>query len=232
MHTNDGHRQRVKERFRKEGLDHFDEVHALELLLFYAKPRVDTKPLARALLDRFGSFSQVLEATPVELEGVEGVGENISTFLMLVREAGRYYQISSESPRVALKTPEEYGKYMVSRFYGRRNETVFMLCLDAKGKLLNCQMIGEGDVNSANIPVRKMVELALAANATVVVLGHNHPSGYAVPSIEDKMTTANLATALGAMGIVLADHIIVADGDYISMVQSKMHDPREYCSLL
>lgn len=232
MHTNDGHRQRVKDRFRKEGLDHFDEVHALELLLFYAKPRVDTKPLARALLNRFGSFAQVLEATPIELESVEGVGENVSTFLTLVRESGRYYQISRNAVPEILTSSDEYGRYMVDRFYGRRNETVFLVCLDAKGKVLNCHMVGEGDVNSASIPVRKLVELALGSNASTVVLAHNHPSGVAVPSWEDKATTDNLAKTLGAMDIVLADHIVVADGDFTSMVQSRMYDPSAYCALV
>jgi DNA repair protein RadC len=83
-------------------------------------------------------------------------------------------------------------------------------------------------VNSANIPIRRMVELALAANATSVVLAHNHPSGIAVPSREDVLTTRQLATALGAMDIILADHIVVADEDFVSMVQSNYYEPRNY----
>ena len=99
MHTAAGHRQRVKDRFRKEGLDSFDEVHALELLLFYAAPRIDTKPLARSLLDRFGSLALVLEATEAELMAVPGVGENVATYLTLITAAGRYYQMCrSERP--------------------------------------------------------------------------------------------------------------------------------------
>ena len=90
MRTDAGHRQRMKDRFRNEGLDHFDEVHVLELLLFYAVPQKDTKPLARALLDRFGSLPLVLEATVQELMTVPGVGENIATFLSLITAAGRY----------------------------------------------------------------------------------------------------------------------------------------------
>ena len=100
--------------------------------------------------------------------------------------------------------------------------------MDAKCKLLSCTMVGEGDVNSANIPIRRMVEIALAANATSVVLAHNHPSGIAVPSREDVLTTRQLATALGAMDIILADHIVVADEDFVSMVQSNYYDPRNY----
>ena len=99
-------------------------------------------------------------------------------------------------------------------------ETVFLLCLDAKCKVLCCREIGQGSVNSAGISVRKIVEVALGANATTVVLAHNHPSGLALPSAEDIQTTRRVAAALKAVEVHLADHIVVADGDYVSMVQS------------
>ena len=228
MHSEKDHRQRVKARFHNEGLDHFDPVHALELLLFYAIPQKDTKPLARALLDRFGSYTGVMEAGAAELEAVEGIGPAAATFLNLVHAAGRYYQVQKAAEEKILDDVEKYGHYLLQRFYGTRRETVYLLCLDAKCKLLGCAMVGEGDVNSANIPIRRMVELALAANATSVVLAHNHPSGIAVPSREDVITTRQLATALGAMDIMLADHIVVADEDFVSMVQSRYFNPRDY----
>ena len=228
MHTELGHRDRVKERFRKEGLDSFDPVHVLELLLFYAVPRKDTKDMARALLDHFGSYTAVLEASAAELEAVPGVGKNIATYLTMLTAAGRYYQVEKAARETILDGTEKYGDYLLQRFYGRRMETVFLLCLDAKCKVLSCQMVGEGDVNSANIPMRRMVEIALAANATTVVLAHNHPSGLAIPSREDVVTTRQLAAALGAMDIALADHVVVADGDYVSMVQSGYYNPREF----
>ena len=226
MNTDAGHRQRVKERFRAEGLDNFDEVHALELLLFYAIPRKDTKPLARALLDRFGSLALVLEASVEELEKVDGVGENVSTFLKLATAMGRYYQVSRTMDVKILNTTDACGMYLTDRFYGRNNETVFLLCLDAKCKLLCCRKVGEGDVNSANIPVRRVVEIALSVNATTVVLAHNHPSGIAIPSAEDVLTTEKIARALAAMDIILTDHIVVADGDYVSLAQSGLYRPR------
>lgn len=231
MHTDAGHRQRVKDRFRKEGLDSFDEVHALELLLFYAIPRIDTKPLARSLLDRFGSFALVLEATPEELMAVPGIGEETATFLSLVTAAGRYYQKCRTDRPVILDSVEKYGNYLSDLFFGKTNETVFALCLDAKCKVLCCREVGEGDVNSANVPVRRVVGIALGVNATTVILAHNHPSGFAVPSAEDVDTTERLASALGAMDIVLADHVVVSDGDFVSMAQSGWYDPRHFCRL-
>ncbi len=228
MHSDAGHRERVKERFRQEGLDNFADVHVLELLLFYAVPRKDTKDLARALLDRFGSFTAVLEASAAELEAVPGMGKNIATYLTMLTAVGRYYKVEKSRQDTILDSTDKYGHYLLQRFYGRRMETVYLLCLDAKCKVLGCQLVGEGDVNSANIPMRRMVEIALATNATTVVLAHNHPSGLAIPSREDVMTTRQLASALGAIDIVLADHVVVADGDFVSMVQSGYYNPREF----
>lgn len=232
MHTAAGHRQRVKDRFRKEGLDSFEEVHALELLLFYAIPQRDTKGLARALLDRFGSLPLVLEATAEELMSVPGVGENVATYLNLIMAAGRYYALRKADRPVILDSTNKYGSYLVDYFMGVRNETVYVVCLDAKCKVLCCQKVGEGDVNSANVPLRRVVEIALGANATTVILAHNHPSGVALPSAEDVQTTLRLASALGAMDIILIDHVIVADEDYVSLVQSRYYDPREYTRLI
>ena len=135
MSIHDGHRQRLKERFRREGLDNFDELYVLELLLFYCVPRMDTNPLAHRLLDSFGSLTAVLEASPEELEKVEGIGNNISTFLSLITQVGRYYQVKCSEPGDILRTIEQCGQYLVPYFYGRDNETVFMLCLDAKCKV-------------------------------------------------------------------------------------------------
>ncbi len=227
MSIHSGHRQRLKERFRAEGLDHFEQRHALELLLFYCVPRQDTAPLAHALLQHFGSLSQVLEATPEELEKIPGVGYNVSTLLTLIPELARYYLVNRSMNQVILNTTEQCGAYLLDHFHGRRNETVFMLCLDAKCKVLCCKEVGEGGVNSANVPIRRIVEMALGANATTVILAHNHPSGIAIPSDEDIHTTHRVALALEMVDIHLADHIVVADDDFVSMVQSGMYTPNE-----
>ena len=231
MSIHDGHRQRLRERFLREGLDNFDELQVLELLLFYCVPRQDTNPMAHALLERFGSLAQVLEADPAELRKVPGIGDNAATFLALVISASRYYQENKASSAVILPTIEQCGKYLLHRFHGRRNETVFLLCLDAKCKVLCCKEVGEGSVNSAAVPIRRIVEIALGANATSVILAHNHPSGLAIPSGEDVQTTRRLAAALDAVEIVLSDHIVVAEDDFVSMVQSGVYHP-DRCRVL
>ena len=225
MAIHDGHRQRLKERFSREGLDNFDELQVLELLLFYCIPRVDTNPLAHRLLDHFGSLSQVMEATEAELEKIPGMGHNAAIFLNLITAVGRYYLVNRSAQNTILGTTEQCGNYLIPYFYGRRNETVFLLCLDAKCKMLCCKEIGEGSVNSAGVPVRRIVETALGANATTVVLAHNHPSGLALPSSDDVQTTHRVASALDTVDIILADHIIVADDDFVSLVQSGFYRP-------
>ena len=230
MHS--GHRRRLKDRFEKEGLDNFEQHQVLELLLFYCVPRVDTNPIAHALLDRFGSLAQVLEAPASELMRVPGVGENTATFLTLINDVGRYYQVNRAARPTILTTVEQCGNYLVPRFYNRRNETVFLLCLDAKCKVLCCKEVGEGSVNSAAVPIRRLVEMALGANATSVVIAHNHPSGFALPSDEDVCTTRRLALALAAVEIQLVDHIVVAEDDYVSMLQSGVYHPEECVPLV
>ena len=220
MPIHDGHRERMKKRFLEEGLDGFTQIQALELLLFYCIPQKDTNPLAHALLDRFGSLSQVLEAPVEELRKVPGVGAHTAIFLHLITEAGRFYLVNRSSQESILPSLESCAEFMLPFFFGRKVETVFLLCLDAKCKVLCCKEIGEGSVNAAGISVRRVVETALNAGASTVVLAHNHPSGLALPSAEDIQTTRRVALALSAVEIHLADHIVVADGDYVSMVQS------------
>ena len=220
MSIHEGHRQRLKERFRSEGLDSFTDVQVLELALFYCIPRKDTNPIAHALLEHFGSLSQVLEASVEELQKVNGISENAAVYLSMLTQIGRYYLVDRSQREVILPTIDKCGAYLVPYFFGRPTETVFLLCLDAKCKVLCCREVGQGSVNSAGISVRKIVETALGANATTVVMAHNHPSGLALPSPEDIQTTRRVAAALQAVEVNLADHIVVADGDYVSMRQS------------
>ena len=215
-----GHRERLKLRFLESGLDSFTDVQALELLLFYAIPQKDTNPIAHALLDRFGSLSQVLDADVEELKKVPGISDHTASLLRLVTELARFYQVDSAQRTEVLTSLDACGAYLVPRFFGRKVETVFLLCLDAKCKVLCCREIGEGSVNAASISVRKVVEAALSANATTVVLAHNHPSGVALPSADDVQTTRRIAAALSAVEVQLIDHIVVAEGDFISMAQS------------
>lgn len=229
IHT--GHRQRMRQRFLEDGLEHFQQHEVLELLLFYCIPRQNTNGIAHALLERFGSIAGVFSAPVSELKKVPGMGDSAATYLSLVAAAARYYEVVRSNGDHPLNTIEECAEVIRPYFSARRNEMVYLLCLDAKGKAISCRLVGEGSVNSAAVPIRRIVEMALADNATSVVLAHNHPSGLAVPSGEDVQTTRRLSLALQTVDIHLVDHIVVADDDYVSMVQSGVFDPRD-CQLL
>ena len=226
MGMHDGHRQRVWERYLHEGLDHFSDVQVLEMLLFFAHARGDTNPIAHKLLNRFGSLHQVLEAPIEELQKVDGVGLKTARLIHFTTSLGRYYMVNRAMQNTVISSVEKCGEFLIPFFHGRRNETVYLLCMDAKCKLLCCREVSEGSVNSAAVSPRKVVEIALSVNAATVVLAHNHPSGIAVPSAEDVQTTYRMANALDGVQIILADHIIVAEGDFTSMVQSGYYDPR------
>ena len=222
----EGHRGRLKKRFQEEGLDHFHPHEVLELFLFYCLPRRDTNVLGHELIRQFGSLSGVLQAPRDELAKVPGIGKEAANFLSLIAQLERYYQ-QHQNDDVILSTLNDCGNYLKNCFLHRRNETVMMLCLDAKCKVICCKEVGEGSVNSAAVPIRRIVELALGVNATSVILAHNHPSGLAFPSDADVQTTRRLALALDAVEIVLADHIIVADDDFVSLRQSGRYYPEE-----
>lgn len=220
MSIHDGHRERMRRRFVLEGMDHFSKYEVLELLLYYAIPRKDTNLIAHALIDHFGTLPQVLEASVEELEQVSGISRNTAVLIKLVTEMGRAYMVKRAEENKELRTIKACGEYLKPYFFGRTIETVFLLCLDARCKVISCRKVGEGSVNSANVPIRRIVEMALGANATSVVLAHNHPSGIAVPSDEDVVTTHRVAAALRTVDVILVDHIVVADDDFVSMVHT------------
>ncbi len=220
MSVHDGHRERMKKRFSEHGLENFDDHSVLELLLFYALPRGDVNPIAHELMDRFGSLAAVFDAPADELSKVPGISANSALYIKLIPQVSRRYLMSRTSLEDILDSTEKAGRYLLPYFYAERDETVYMVCLDAKCKVLNCKLLFRGSVNSANVSIRKIVENALLYNSTSVILAHNHTSGIALPSQEDQQTTRRVESALSAVDIVLADHIIVADDDFVSLADN------------
>lgn len=221
MSFHEGHRLRLKQRYMEEGLDNFKEHEALEMLLFYCLSRKDTNELAHRLLEEFGNLPAVLAATPAQLANVAGIGEGTALYLSFINDFNRYTQVcKKEMECSALLSVEQCGEYLFPKFMGRRNEVVYLVCLDSKCKILGCKLLGEGSVNSAAVPIRRIVEHALNMNASTVVLAHNHPSGVALPSTDDVHTTRVLANALQAVDVLLADHIVFSDDEFVSMRQS------------
>ena len=220
MGVHDGHRKRLKTQFLIHGED-FHDHQLLELLLCYAIPQGDVNGLAHALLDQFGSLAGVFDALPPSLTRVDGVGEHTAVLLKLIPKlAGRYSTIRS-SPGDILASSRAARDYLLPYFQtGPRNEMVYLVCMDAKYKVLGCHKLGEGTVNAADIAPRRVVELALAHNASAVLLAHNHVSGLALPSNADLLTTETLARVLREVGVELADHLIFTEDDMVSLKDS------------
>lgn len=222
MSIHDGHREKMRQRFLTTGLEGFADHEALELLLYYALPRRDTNPIAHALLERFGSLERVLSAPAEELQQVEGIGPSAAALLRLAPQLTRKAKMSAAAAERVLDTSERIGTYFVDLFTAQSTEVMYQLCLDAKGKMLSCHKLGEGDISSVGLNLRRVVENALRSGAVLVALAHNHPSGLPFPSPEDRAATERAKEALDTVGVRLADHIIVADDDFISMRQSGM----------
>lgn len=227
MSIHEGHRKRIKERFRNEGLSFFNEHEILELLLCYCVPRCDVNETAHLLIDRFGTVGQVIQAPENELLKVEGVGKNITTFLALLNETHRHILVCESKKQRTLKSIADYASYLQKRFEGVHNEVAYLLCMDGKGTVIDCVMISEGSVNSTNISVRRVLDVAISNNAITAVLAHNHPGGLLVPSKEDVITTRYVAKALRMADVMLTDHIIISGRDYISMYQANMYRPND-----
>jgi len=222
METNEGHRQRLRDKFTNNGLDSFHDHEILELLLFYAIPRRNTNGIAHELIKAFGSLSDVLDAPIEKLKTVDGIGDNAATLLKLIPQLARRYSMSKGSFDNILDTTQRSGDYILPFFLSQRDEVVLLVCLDSKNKVLNAQIIHRGSVNSTDISLRKILETAFTYNATKVILAHNHPSGIALPSVEDIETTKYIRDALKILSIKLVDHIIVADGDFVSMADTNL----------
>jgi DNA repair protein RadC len=219
MGVHDGHRKKMRARFLETGLDAFADHEALELLLYYAIPRKDTNGIAHELMNRYGTLEAVLSAPVEDLMRVEGIGEQAAVLLKLVPKVVQKARLSANKDTI-LNSTERAGSFLLERFRGEKNEVIYQLCLDKKGKLLSCRRLNEGGADSSELNLRRLVENALLASASAVILSHNHPSGIALPSTEDYATTERVQEALRMVGVTLVDHIIVADDDFVSMADS------------
>ncbi len=216
----EGHRQRMRERFRSQGLDGFAQHETLELLLFYAIPQRNVNPLAHALIDRFGSLYNVLNATPEQLRQVDGVGEYAATFLSLVGSAPRQAERSRAGGREKLTTRKAAVNYCIRLLEGEKRELFYVICLNGQMETLGAALVAKGSISDVPAYPRIVLDAVLTRNAHGVLLCHNHPGGSLAPSQADLDATATLSRLLGEIEVTLVDHIIVSDGEALSMVRN------------
>jgi DNA repair protein RadC len=210
----------MKESFLAHGLEPMSDIGALELLLYYAIPRRNTNELAHALLDTFGSLDGVFHASKEELMTVPGIGDHAATLLTLVPQIVKKSAVSKTREIIQIRSSSEAGAYLLPRFQHEQDELLLMLCLDARRSVICCCEMAHGVVNSVEASTRRIVEKALKVKASAVIIAHNHPSGFAIPSREDDAFTKSLYDSLELVGVRFLDHIIVAGDDYVSLADT------------
>ena len=222
----EGHRQRLRRKYLEIGADKMKTHELLELFLFFAISRKDTNEIANKLLDTFGSLSAIFNASYDNLKNIEGIGDNASLLIKLFKDLFDVYNNNIDNNYdnngIILENTEDAGSFLLTKYGIQKKEIVVLLCLDEKRKLLSSTIIFEGSVNSVQVNIRKMLEQIIHNNAFYVIISHNHPSGLAIPSQKDIETTQKLCRTLNDVNVVLLDHIIIVEHDFVSMAQSNI----------
>ena len=212
-----GHRSRLRDRFRKSGADALPDYELLEMILFRALPRRDTKALAKQLLSQFGSFAEVINAPEPRLKEVKGVGEAVITEIKLIRAAALRLMKSEIIERPAFSSWSQVIDYVTAAQAYEKREQFRILFLDKKNHLIADEIQGVGTVDHTPVYVREVVRRALELSATAIVLVHNHPSGDPTPSRADIDMTRLIAEAGKPLGVKVHDHIIVGREGHSSL---------------
>ncbi|MGN0961387.1 MAG: RadC family protein [Christensenellales bacterium] len=221
-----GHRSRIRDRVRKEGLDSFQNYQVLEYALSFVIPYKDTNPLAHRLINKFGSLAGVLEANEEDLATVSGMGEVSAHFLANLINIFHYYEKDKVTSVATLTNPDETFNYIKPFLKGKLIEEMYLVCLTPNNKIVSVEKVAEGTANEAHIPVRVISDKMSRARVSNIVIAHNHPKGLIIPSDDDNRFTKALVTSLSINGCHLLDHIIIGDSDneYYSYRKSGLID--------
>ena len=212
-----GHRARLRERFAAAGPDALADDELLELLLFRALPRRDVKPIAKALIARFGSFAEVLAARPERLVEVDGIGDAVVHDLKVVEAAARRLARGAVRQRKVLSSWKEVLAYCRTAMAFAEREEFRILFLDKRNALIIDEVQGVGTVDHTPVYTREVIRRALEVGATALVLAHNHPSGDPSPSAADVKLTQDIIAIAKPMGIAVHDHLIVGRDGHASL---------------
>lgn len=215
----EGHRQRLRERFANSALDGFHDHEVLELLLSYAIPRRDVKPLAKTLLFEFNTLAAVLDAPMKTLARVPGMGPQATTLVALIPRLLERYRQDRWRNTATFQSTRQAVEYLSTILEAERSELFCILTLNSRNALIALEKIQHGTVNRTAVYPRLVVEASLKNRATAVILAHNHPGGDATPSTADRQLTRRLKRILSELDIVVHDHIIIAGPNYYSFAE-------------
>ena len=220
-----GHRQRIREKFIRHGDESFFDYELLELLLTYALPRKDVKPLANAMMAHFHSLRDLFATPMEELLKFPGIGENTAALVKLTGALSKHMLRRGLEDCGYMDHPEKFCDYARLHLCDHTKEALLVFSLNAKNRLLDVRIVSEGSLDAVTVEPGEVARTALLAHAKSIVLCHNHPSGSVCPSIQDDVMTRDLRRLLERLNIMLLDHIIVSRYDYHSYREADNEKP-------
>jgi DNA repair protein RadC len=212
----EGHRQRLKERFRLGGAETMPDYELLELLLFRSIPRRDTKKLAKELIAKFGTFAEVIAAAPARLMEINGIGESIITDLKLVAASAQRLTRIEVMNKPVLSSWSAIIDYCRAGMAFEMQEQFRILFLDKSNTLIAAEVQQRGTVDHTPVYPREIVKRALELSSTAIILAHNHPSGDPTPSNADVKMTKDVIDIARPLGIIVHDHVIIGRKGHFS----------------
>lgn len=215
-HSYLGHRGRLRDRWITNGMGSLQDYEILELILTYALPRIDTKPLAKALIKEFGSLTEVFDANADDLSAVKGIGPRAAQLIALFKPACSAYLKEKSRNGSALENPKKVADYCRAALSGKSHEVVLVLFTDIKNHIIAEQILSMGSIAESPLYPRRLVEEALAFRAAGFILVHNHPSGRVEPSPADKALTRRIMKVAESLDLHFLDHVIVGAEGYYS----------------
>lgn len=217
-----GHRARLRERFRKDGGTSLPDYELLELLLFRAIPRRDTKPIAKELIAKFGSFAEVINAPEARLKDVDGIGEAVITELKLIKATALRLMQGEITKKPLISSWNAMIRYCTAAMAHEQREQFRIIFLDRRNQVIADEIQAEGTVDHTPVYVREVVRRSLEVGATAIILLHNHPSGDPTPSRADVKMTLEIIGALEKINILVHDHIIIGRDGHASLKQLQL----------
>ena len=214
--SQEGHRERLREKFNQSGLTAFLDYEIVELLLTLGTPRRDCKPQAKEAIERFKTLRRVLEASPEELQNIKGITPYNTFVIKFVQELAREFLKEQLLNKPYCKSSREVFDYLYHSMRDLKKETFKVMFLDSQNQVIEVENLFDGTLNASAVYPREIIEKAIKHNATALVFAHNHPSGNPEPSDTDKQITQDLVFAASIMQMKVLDHIIIGDNSYFS----------------
>ncbi len=216
------HRERLRKKFTDSGIESLADYERLELLLTYAIPRKDVKPIGKALIKKYKFLSNILDADINDLKKVDGIGENSAILIKLLRKLSTFYLEDKIKSKDLLKSPKIVVDFCKMKLGANPNELFMAIFLNTKNEFIDYKIISEGSINNVAVYPRKLIKLALDKHAAALILVHNHPSGSTDPSDVDKEITKSLVKISKDLEIKVLDHIIVSKQSHFSFLENGM----------